>query len=113
MTGFADIVDEIQTQPDDIFITKHTWNAFYDTPLHDELQKRNITNIVICGVSTGIGVEGTARSAAERGYNVSFAIDAMTDMSEEVHSNSVKNIFPRLGEVGSSADIIAMLNKRK
>jgi hypothetical protein len=34
----------------------------------------------------------------------------MTDMSAEAHDNSVKRIFPRLGETGSSADIVTLLD---
>ena len=44
-----DIIPEIKTEPGDIFITKHTWGAFYETQLDQELQKRNITGIVLAG----------------------------------------------------------------
>lgn len=109
---FADIVAEVHTQPTDIFVTKHTWNAFYDTALHTELQKRHVTGIVLAGVSTSVGVEGTARSASELGYNVAFATDAMTDRILEAHQHSIQNIFPRLGERGTSAEIIEKLKNR-
>jgi nicotinamidase-related amidase len=107
---FSDLVDDIKKEPTDIFITKSTWNAFYNTLLHEELQKRNITGIVIGGVSTSAGVEGTARAASERGYNISFALDAMTDLNMEAHHNSIRHIFPRLGEEGTSSDIIEKLH---
>jgi len=110
--GFADIVDEIKTEPTDIFVTKGTWNAFFNTAMHTELQKRNVTGIVLAGVATSIGVEGTARAASELGYNVSLATDAMTDMKAEAHENSIKNIFPRLGEVGTTADILEKIHSR-
>lgn len=109
---FTQIVDEIKTEPDDIFITKQTWSAFYNTDLHDTLQKRGVTGIVIGGVSTSIGVEGTARAASERGYNISFATDAMTDSKPEAHENSIRHIFPRMGEVGTTADVIMKLDSR-
>ena len=48
--------------------------------MHAELQKRNITQIVLGGIATSIGVEGTARQANEFGYNIAFASDAMSDM---------------------------------
>jgi nicotinamidase-related amidase len=111
-SDFAEIVDEVKALSTDIFVTKGTWNAFYNTPLHDELQKRNITGIVLVGVSTSAGVEGTARAASERGYNVSFAVDAITDTNPEAHLNSIKNIYPRLGEQGMVADIIEKLSDR-
>ena len=112
MEGFSDIVEDIKTLPTDIFVTKRTWNAFYNTPLHDDLKKRNITGIVLAGVSTSIGVEGTARAAHELGYNISFAIDAMTDRMAEAHKHSTQIIFPRIGELGTAADIIEKLNNR-
>jgi nicotinamidase-related amidase len=110
--GAMDTVKEFKIQPTDILVTKKTWNAFCDTPLDNELQKRNITGIVLGGVSTSIGVEGTARAASERGYNMSFATDAMTDSKPAAHQNSIQNIFPRLGEQGTTSEIIAQLNSR-
>lgn len=107
--GFTDIVPEIQTQPDDIRITKKNWNAFYDTALHQQLQERVITQIVLGGISTSIGVEGTARAASERGYNIAFATDAMTDRIAAAHEHSIRHIFPRIGELGTVNDIIAKL----
>jgi len=112
--GFADIASEIQTKtrPGDIFVTKHTWGAFHETPLHAELQKRNVTQIVLGGISTSIGVEGTARGAFERGYNIAFATDAMTDTDAAAHNHSLQAIFPRIGELGDTAEIIANIEAR-
>lgn len=104
-----DIVPQIAVEEDDIRITKTTWGAFYDTTLHAELQKRGITQIVLAGVATSIGVEGTARQANEFGYNIAFATDAMTDMFADAHNNSLKYIFPRIGELGTTDEIIEKL----
>lgn len=109
--GWSDITKDIETSPSDIYVTKHTWSAFYETALDEELKKRNVTGIVIGGISTSIGVEGTARSASERGYNIAFASDAMTDMFADAHENSFKNIFPRMGQVDTTAQIISVLEK--
>ncbi|MCC8410504.1 cysteine hydrolase [Mucilaginibacter sp. UR6-1] len=100
------ITPELSTHADDIFITKRTWNAFFETGLHEALQQRSITNIVLAGIATSVGVEGTARAAAELGYNVSFASDAMADMVLEAHERSLQYLFPRIGEVGTVAEII-------
>ncbi len=104
-----EIVPEIEVNDADIYITKHTWGAFFETELHNELQSRNITAIVIAGIATSMGVEGTARQAAERGYNIAFATDAITDRVEAVHENSLKNIFPKLGEVDTTENIITKM----
>ncbi len=71
-----------------------------------------MTQIVLCGVATSIGVESTARFASELGYNVTLITDAMTDMNAEAHDNSVQRIFPRLGETGTVQDVIALLDAR-
>jgi len=107
---WATLVPEMTPQLNDLTITKKTWGAFHATPLHEELQKRGITQVVICGIATSIGVESTARQAYELGYNVTLATDAMTDLDLNTHNNSVNLIFPRLGETGSSADIMAKLS---
>jgi nicotinamidase-related amidase len=105
------ITDKVHQKENDICITKHTWNAFFETRLHEELQKRKITSIVIGGISTSIGVEGTARAASEWGYNITFATDTMTDMQEEAHNRSIQFIFPRMGETGKTKKIIEELEK--
>jgi len=106
---WLEIVPEIETQPGDIFITKHTWGAFFETALEAELKKREVTGIVIGGVATSIGVEGTAREASVLGYNLAFATDAMTDMHGEAHDRSLKFIFPRMGETDTTDNIIGKL----
>jgi nicotinamidase-related amidase len=108
-----EITPEIITHPDDVFITKQGWNAFYETGLDEELKKRNITGIVIAGISTSIGVEGTARAASERGYQISFARDAMTDMIPGAHENSINCIFPRMGEIGDTEKIVERLREKR
>ncbi|MCZ4058360.1 isochorismatase family protein [Pantoea sp. LMR881] len=107
---WATLVPEMTPQHNDITVTKHTWGAFHNTALHDELQKRGVTQVVICGIATSIGVESTARQAYELGYNVTLAVDAMTDLNADTHENSVKLIFPRLGETGNTQEILALIN---
>ena len=109
LVAFTDIVPEIHTLATDIFVTKHTWNAFFETSLHAELQKLSLTGIVLCGISTSIGVEGTARAASELGYNITFVLDAMTDRIEDAHNNSIRHIFPRIGELGTTDEVLKYL----
>jgi len=106
------IVPEIDAIPGNIYITKQSWSAFFNTPLHDELQKRSVTGIVLAGISTSIGVEGTARDASRLGYNIAFASDAMTDMFADAHAHSMKFIFPRIGETDTTENILAKLAER-
>ncbi|ABD90236.1 isochorismatase family protein [Rhodopseudomonas palustris] len=108
--GWTDLVPELNRQPTDHVVTKHSWGAFTATDLDGYLKAQGVTQLVIAGVSTSIGVETTARQAYELGFNVTLAIDAMTDTNSDAHANSVGRIFPRLGETGSIAQIIALLD---
>ncbi len=110
--GWTDLVPELNRQPDDIAVTKRTWGAFPSTDLERQLKARGVTQVVITGVATGTGVEATARQAYEAGFNVTLAIDAMTDMRAEAHDYSIAKVFPRLGETGTAREIIDLLDKR-
>jgi nicotinamidase-related amidase len=109
---FAEIVPELGQRPSDIAVTKRTWGAFASTDLGEQLRASGVTQVVVTGVATGTGVESTARQAYEQGFNVTLAIDAMTDRSQEAHDYSVGKVFPRLGETGSTDDVIALLEGR-
>lgn len=109
---WADLAPELGLQQSDVTITKRTWGAWQDTTLDDELRARGVTQVVVAGISTSIGVESTARGAHERGYNVTLAVDAMTDGNADAHENSVTRIFPRLGETGTTAEVVALLDAR-
>ena len=110
--GWTDLTPELNPQPTDILVTKRTWGAFASTDLDGQLKARGVTQVVIAGVATGTGVESTARQAYEQGFNVTLAIDAMTDMRPEAHDYSIRNVFPRLGETGATQDIIDLLSTR-
>ncbi len=110
---WAELVPELDRQPGDHLVTKKTQGAFTHTGLEELLKGLGVTQVVIAGVATGSGVELTARQAYEFGFNVSLALDAMTDMSAEAHANSVTRIFPRLGETGTTRQIIDMLDARQ
>jgi len=108
--GFSDLAAELRADATrDILITKRQWGAFYGTGLDLQLRRRGVTNIVLCGIATSIGVESTARDAWERNYNLTFASDAMTDRDSSAHERALEVIFPRIGEIGTTADVLAML----
>ncbi|MGS0891407.1 cysteine hydrolase [Burkholderia stagnalis] len=109
---WAELVPELNRQPGDHLVTKKTWGAFTHTDLDAYLKAAGVTQIVLTGVATSIGVESTARQAFALGYNVTLAVDAMTDLNPDAHVNSVERLFPRLGETGSTRDILALLDRR-
>lgn len=106
---WAELVPELDVQDSDILVTKQNWGAFYGTSLDLELRRRGVTQIVLGGIATRYGVESTARGAHERGYHVTIAEDACTDMDGDGHAATVAGVFPRLGETGSTEDVLALL----
>ena len=110
--GWADIIDELERQPDDHLITKRRRSAFHDTGLDTLLRDLGVTQVVLAGVSTSAGVESTARSAHDHGYHVVLATDAMADHDPDSHRHSLERVFPKLGETATSAEIIGFLDRR-
>ena len=109
---WADLVDELGVQPGDHLVTKQTFGAFTGTSLEQYLRERGVTQVVLTGISTSIGVESTARFAHELGFHVVLVTDAMTDRSAESHDHSVTSIFPRLGETTTTQDVLDALASR-
>ncbi len=93
-------------EPSDIRITKRQWGAFYGTELDLQLRRRGVTTVVIGGIATNIGVESTARAAHEHGYAVVLSEDATSGRSAEQHHFAYKHIFPSLGRVTTSNEIV-------
>ena len=109
---WTELLPELEQQPGDILVTKRSWGAFATTDLKAQLKAKGVTQVVVTGVVTSTGVEATARQAYEQGFNVTLALDAMTDVSQESHEHSVNKVFPRLGETGSTQEILSLLTKR-
>jgi len=105
--GWDEIVPELGPEPGDIVVTKRHWGAFYGTDLDLHLRRRGITTIVLGGIATNMGVESTARPAHELGYQLILVEDAMSSLSAEHHTFAVTQIFPRLGLVRSTEEVLA------
>jgi nicotinamidase-related amidase len=107
--GWTELLPELGRHDEDLTVTKKTWGAFTGTGLDGLLRQRGVTNVVLAGIATSMGVESTARQAHELGYNVTVALDAVTDRNLETHRNSTERIFPRLAETAVTSEIISTL----
>ncbi|WP_049566910.1 isochorismatase family protein [Nonomuraea sp. SBT364] len=111
--GWDVIVADLAGHPGDITVTKRSWSAFYGTDLDLQLRRRGVTQVVLAGIATSIGVESTARAAHDHGYHVTLVTDAMADLNAGAHRNSIERIFPLLGESATTAEIIDLLAKTR
>jgi nicotinamidase-related amidase len=106
---WTELVPELEQHPGDHLVTKQRWGAFLGTTLDDYLLRRGVTQVVLTGVATSAGVESTARSAYDLGYNVTLVVDAITDRDADAHRHCVEKIFPRLGETATAEDVLKLL----
>jgi nicotinamidase-related amidase len=109
--GWDEIVDELKPMAD-VVVTKRQWGAFYGTNLELELRRRGRRAIVLGGIATNFGVESTARDAWERNYQLVLVEDAMAARTADDHTFAVMRIFPRLGRICSTEDVLKVWEAR-
>src|SRR6202163_313067 len=109
-TGWDEIVVELAPTAD-VIVTKRQWGAFYGTNLDLELRRRGRRTIVLGGISTNFGVESTARDAWERNYQLILVEDAMAARTASDHTFAITRIFPRLGRICSTLDVLKAWEK--
>ena len=103
------LVPELGVEATDIVVKKRSWGAFYGTDLELHLRRNNVRNIILCGIATNYGVESTAREAFDRGFRLYFAEDAMTSGAAELHHFATQKLFPAMGKVRSTLQLIQAL----
>lgn len=108
--GWDSFVPELENAKNVHIVTKRQWGAFYGTDLDLQLRRRGIDTIVLCGISTSFGVDTTAREAFQRGYHQVFAEDAMTASTKEEHDYVCKYIFPKIGKLRTSEEVVISLS---
>jgi nicotinamidase-related amidase len=110
---WSELIPELERTASDVVILKRQWGAFYGTDLDLQLRRRRRDTILLCGIATEFGVESTARDAYERGYAQVFVSDAMTGLSEASHEDALTRIFPRIGLVRTTEEVLKHLERRK
>ncbi len=108
---WTELVPELEQQPGDILISKQRVGAFIGTSLDEILRQRGVTQVFLSGIATSAGVEATARSAYDYGYNVVLVVDAMTDRSADAHRYCIDTTFPRLGETDTTENVLKELQR--
>jgi nicotinamidase-related amidase len=110
--NWTEFIPELDRQPSDYTVTKLQIGAFYGTALEQILRRRGATQVFLAGIATSMGVEATARTAYDQGYNVGLVVDAMTDLNPDAHRHSVERVFPRIGETATTNDVLTLLKQR-
>lgn len=84
-TPWAEIVDELAPQPDDLVLEKTTYSPFVSTALHDELIRRGVRRLYITGLHTDCCARHTSGDAFQRGYDLVWVTDALQAFTDAAH----------------------------
>ncbi len=106
---FSELDPRVPDSSADLHVVKRGWDAFTGTELDSRLRRRGVRAVVIAGIATSIGVESTARTARELGYEVVVAHDAVTDLVASAHANALDVILPRIARLESAAVLADLL----
>jgi biuret amidohydrolase len=107
-TPATEIIAELAPHASDWTSTNAKVSAFAGCDLDDRLRAAGIDTVVLFGVATNISVESTGRSAGDLGYRVVVVADGCSAATQEAHDATLAS-FGLLGEVASSADVLAAL----
>lgn len=95
---------DLAVQATDAIITKKRVSAFYNTDLEVLLRSNQIEQLIICGVSTNMAVELTAREAHDRDYRVLIASDACQTASDQ-QQQATFDVLQRIATIHTVAGI--------
>ncbi|MCZ6891108.1 MAG: cysteine hydrolase [Chloroflexi bacterium] len=108
-TWGAEIHEAVAPQDGEPVVTKRAVSAFYGSDLAALLATGGIDTLLLCGVATNFVVEGTAREAMDRGYNVVIVGDCCAAASQETHDAALNTTLPFLSTISNLDEVIAAL----
>ncbi|MHB1702632.1 MAG: cysteine hydrolase family protein [bacterium] len=86
------ILEDIAPQDGDILLEKPTASIFIGTYFEQMMKNRNINTLIFTGIATEIGVESSARDAANRGFYPVIVEDCVSSMDKDAHGRSLENM---------------------
>jgi nicotinamidase-related amidase len=107
-----EIIAELKPQPQDIVFQKRRPDGFVGTDFDLMLRSNGIKTIVISGVATEGGIEGTARSARNLGYDVVILKDCVGSRNRELHDMALKLMEQTFFDVSTASEIAAIWGQK-
>ncbi|MPZ77733.1 MAG: isochorismatase family protein [Deltaproteobacteria bacterium] len=108
----SDVLAELEPRPEDYYIVKYRWSAFYQTYLDLALRARGIDTVIVSGGSTDVGVASTLYSGRDMDYNMIVVSDACgTSHDQRVQDMLMELVFPRMSRVRTTYQVIQMIQK--
>jgi ureidoacrylate peracid hydrolase len=108
----AQVIEELEPRPDDIFVIKLRYSAFFNTDLDLTLRDLEIETVIVMGVVTNICVRSTVHDAFFHGYQVIVPEDAVAATGPREQESSLYDIATHFGVVSDSDAVVAGLKQR-
>ena len=108
----SDVLADLEPKPEDYYIVKYRWSAFFQTYLDLALRTRGIDTIIVSGGSTDVGVTSTLYSGRDLDYNQIVVSDACgTSHDQRAHDILMEFVFPRMARVRTTEEVVKMIEK--
>lgn len=104
-----DIVPELASLKGEPIIDKPGKGAFYRTELEQELQRRKIESLLLCGVTTHVCVHTTLREANDRGYRCLVLEDATAAFDPADHEAAIRMVRQQGGIFGWTSTVQSVI----
>ncbi len=104
----TELVDALRPQPDEYFVPKRRYSAFFGTDLEIILRGLSAQTLVLCGGLTDVCVHYTFVDAHQHDYHVRVAEDVVGGSSQEAHDASLRAMeYLQTGALRPSAEIVS------
>jgi len=112
-TDGAEVVDDLDMQPDDLWLPKPRFSAFFNTGLENWLLEKGVSLCAVGGITTHVCVLTTVLDAICHGFKAVLLEDCSAAPSKQVHAQTLETyrrnpLYPLL-RVASSSDLISEL----
>jgi nicotinamidase-related amidase len=108
-TKGAEILPELERDPEEPVIIKKRYSAFFRTQLEDLLTRLSPSALVLAGINTHACVRTTAIDAYQRDLDVIVAADCVGSYDEEHHSVTVKYLDGKIARFLENERLLALL----
>jgi gluconolactonase len=95
----------LEPREGDYVVEKMRMSGWQDTQLEALLSGLGVDTIIVAGAWTNMSVEHTARTGADKGYNVVLAEDCCSSMNADWHRVAVSYALQNVATV-TSADVV-------
>ena len=113
----SEINEVVRPAPEETVILKNHPNSFRETALKQELDERNIEEVVVVGAMSHMCIAATGRAATDFGYKTTVVHDAcatrdvefngVTVPAAQVHAANMSALAFAYGEVIGTADFLS------